>query len=633
MTKDARRTTFAVPKSADWLNWIAWRRIAASGGAVLVSASLATINWWVVSAPRHPVGGLAWNLRPQQSEPTLVSNSISGVPAAAITLCIAVGIFLWILGRLSPRSFALATLAGLPISVLLSAAWTLLNENYSLPDWLDIGFLVPGLLALAASIWATRWVDPTRRGAEIQIVAPLEIPTRAQQEGQYLPSWTWTLPAVAALIGAGIAAWLALRLSRPHPLTWSSLLGTAARYVLTAQLAAIFSGSIAYAILKHRGASLRWRSVLRGTAAMAWLPPLVLFLTQGSWWAAMATVIVVASAATLAYSGLRADLESGAQKAVPLDFLAARPAVPFLRQMLPALTAAICLDSVLFAILANRPLVASAMCGLSAGITSWQWNSWIYPRQHRKPARFLPLAFWIMTAIAFTAGGLTRYLGEDGAIGFRAAYRAPIPSSSNLPAQRAIILFEDKRPEKLLIPPRPSFALKISARTKPQPLNIPFNGVYWLFQPPDREPGKDSSRERGDPTQLSFYSNNGRPLLMEARQNLGSLIDLRCCSEILVTIKNSEPRWRSIALHVTLANTILAGAPSVKLSAAKADSQLTDGLENRGQPGQQTLAFAIPASAAIAQFDEVIVIFDRPGRTTTSSAKVAIQGFVLMPRL
>jgi anhydro-N-acetylmuramic acid kinase len=47
--------------------------------------------------------------------PSPVYNLISGVPAAAITLCIAVGVFLSILGRLSLRRFALGASTGLPV--------------------------------------------------------------------------------------------------------------------------------------------------------------------------------------------------------------------------------------------------------------------------------------------------------------------------------------------------------------------------------------------------------------------------------------------------------------------------------------------------------------------------------------
>jgi hypothetical protein len=231
-----------------------------------------------------------------------------------------------------------------------------------------------------------------------------------------------------------------------------------------------------------------------------------------------------------------------------------------------------------------------------------------------------------VTATAFTAGGLTRYLGEGSATGFRIASREPIPSPSNLPAHKAIILFEDKRPEKLLAPTRPSLAPRNNlALTKPQPLNIPFNGAYWFFQPPDREPGNESLRKHGSPTQFSFYSNNGRPLAMEARQNLGRLIDVDCCSKILVAIENLEPRSKSVALELALANTTLPAAPSMELS-AKA------GAQSAGGATQQTLTFIIPAAPAIPQFDEVLVVFHRSPQSSTRSAKVAIQGFTLVPR-
>jgi len=645
MTRNARRVLFDVGIPSESVNRAAWRSVSAGGCAVLVSCFLAAMNWWRFSGPARPgapspmrvtpsAAGYAWDLRPSQPMGSPVKELISAAPASAVILFIAFGVFLSITGCFSLRKFALGARTGLSVMVLSGAAWALITRTYALPNWLDIGFLIPNLLALAASIWTARpQTDPTIREAQIPQFVASQMSAVSHEKD---PSpWGWLLPAVAVVVGASFA-WSARPIPRAQSLVWSSLWIAAVRYVLLVQIGAIFAAGLAYAALKYRGVSLQLRyGRVLGAAAIAWLGPLVLFVTQASWWAAVAIIIVVSSAARLAYSGYHGHAEEIPQESSPsFELLAAAPLPPFFRQILPGLAAAFCLNSLVFAAIANRPLIATLLCGVSAAIISWQWTAWTYSAERRAASLLgwiVPLAVCVATAIMFTAGGLTRYLREGGTIDVHTrSGNIPTRLVGDVPSYKGVILFEERRPEKLLLP-RPTALLshQTLSPTASQPLNIPFDGVYWFYQPPDHHPREDSLRKRGSPAELRFQSSDGRPLLMEARQNLGRLVDVDCCNEIMLTITNAEADSTLVALELSLANTTLPGMPVLALGSAKATGQ---GTYNAQKNAQQTLVYKIPAAPTISQFDELIVAFHRAEPITIRSTKVAIHEFVLVPR-
>lgn len=639
MTRNARRVLFDVRMPSESLGSVAWRSIWATACAVLVSSLLAAMTWWTFSAPRRPGTGYAWDLRPSKPMVSPVNELFSAAPAAAVTLLVAFGVFLSITRRFSPRKFVTGTLAGIPVVVLSGAAWAYLNGEYALPDWLDIGFLIPNLLALAGSIWTVRpKSDPTIREAERAQAQFVALQTSAIADGEHSSTRGWLLPTVAVMVGASLA-WSARPIPRFHLLVWSSLWGAAIRYVLVVQLGAIFSACLVFAALKYRGVSPHLRYVpLLGAAAIAWVAPLALFVTQASWWALLAVIIVVSSAARLASSGYHGKAgESPQRSSSSFELPAAPPLPPFFLQILPGLAAALCLNCIMFAALANRPLIATVLCGVGAAIVTWQWTAWTYSAERRVGSslwQILPIVLWVATAIVFTAAGLTRYLSEGSATDFHANRgKPPIQLSSDLPSYKGVILFLERRPEKLVVPGPTSLLLRPTlAPRASQPLNIPFDGVYWFYQPPDRQPRQDSLRERGSPADLRFQSNDGRRLLMEARQNLGRLVDVGCCSEILLTITNAETDQTVVDLNLSLSNTTIPGTPVLPLGDARPADQSPAGLHYNKKSAQQTLAYKIPAAPTIRQFDELIVAFHRAEPISIRSTKVAINQFVLVPR-
>lgn len=164
-------------------------------------------------------------------------------------------------------------------------------------------------------------------------------------------------------------------------------------------------------------------------------------------------------------------------------------------------------------------------------------------------------------------------------------------------------------------------------RLHKDPLGIPFYGVYWLFQQPDRAPDDNAYKTRGTPDQITFRSADRTPLSMEAHQNLGRLIDISACSRIDIMVRNADGYPGSILLELILENTTLPPLHWQSLGVQPVVSR-----PGGGNPMLETLSFKIPTHAAILQFDELTIRFHRAPNRSTRSAKVAIDRFFLVPR-
>jgi hypothetical protein len=163
-------------------------------------------------------------------------------------------------------------------------------------------------------------------------------------------------------------------------------------------------------------------------------------------------------------------------------------------------------------------------------------------------------------------------------------------------------------------------------------LKIPFNGVYWYFKAPDTRPELDAHIQHGSPTKLDVRSTDWLPILMEARQNLATPIDLNCCSQIRVAIQNADNRPRKIALAVILTNTTLPGKPSVFLGQSPVVSSRAIQFSINRPPVSEVLNFRIPEHPKVRQFNEITVLFQPDPERALAGAKIAIQEFALVPR-
>jgi hypothetical protein len=183
---------------------------------------------------------------------------------------------------------------------------------------------------------------------------------------------------------------------------------------------------------------------------------------------------------------------------------------------------------------------------------------------------------------------------------------------------RGVILSPEEEDHVTLVPPLPMMG-RDPFRLHKDPLGIPFFGVYWFFQAPDRAPDENAYRLKGSPDRIAFHSADQGPLKMEAHQNLGRLIDVKACSRIDVAIRNADIIAGSLAMELILVN--------------HAAFQSLGQVPITSQAGyRETLRFPIPATPRIQQFDELTIRFSAAHYRASRSPKIAIERFFLVPR-
>jgi hypothetical protein len=161
-------------------------------------------------------------------------------------------------------------------------------------------------------------------------------------------------------------------------------------------------------------------------------------------------------------------------------------------------------------------------------------------------------------------------------------------------------------------------------------LSIPFNGVYWLWRFPEDGLPASAVRKYGNPDAMGFRSTDGSSLWMEAHQNLGTAITLKCCMAIQVVIENADLQPGTVAMELLLRNNTVAGKPYASLGARNVSAR-TDGKAAAPAPLSQTLTYHIPDQVKLGKFDEVKVVFRLEWKRRDQSAKIAINRFVLVP--
>ena len=215
-------------------------------------------------------------------------------------------------------------------------------------------------------------------------------------------------------------------------------------------------------------------------------------------------------------------------------------------------------------------------------------------------------------------------------------YRRRTSDGSTAPASPGdpgIILWPEKMTHTKLVAPLPAMGNGLLASHRiAAPLEIPFGGAYWFFKAPDVHPPQTSRQAQGSPDVLNIRSTDRRPLSMEAHDNLGSMIDLDCCSRIQIAIRNADRYPDTVSMELVLVNTALRGKPSLSLGTLTVKSTRPWRLYEERRPASETLNFAVPTHASIRRFDELMVVFRLDASRADAGPKIAIDRFVLVPR-
>jgi hypothetical protein len=136
----------------------------------------------------------------------------------------------------------------------------------------------------------------------------------------------------------------------------------------------------------------------------------------------------------------------------------------------------------------------------------------------------------------------------------------------------------------------------------------------------------------GSPEQFNIRSIDQRPLLAEAHQNLGTLINLNCCSRIQVELQDADHYPGTVSVELVVRNTTLPGKPSRSLGTVGVFPASSWQLSERRMPRREVLDFAVSSEGLPQEFDEFIVVFRLTPDRSFQAAKMGIKGFVLVPR-
>jgi hypothetical protein len=178
-------------------------------------------------------------------------------------------------------------------------------------------------------------------------------------------------------------------------------------------------------------------------------------------------------------------------------------------------------------------------------------------------------------------------------------------------------------------------------------MEIPFDGQYWYFKWPEKQPRPTARVVRGSSTKTQVRSSDRYPLLMEAHQKLAEPLDLGCCSAMDLVVENGDQLDGPISLELwvkKLPNTQAAvrqrvnavapeQAPHYLGTVAIPSSELPIAQRPNvsGKLVEEKLRFPIPAAMDGTNFDEITVVVRQAPERARMGAKVAIKKFVLEP--
>jgi len=196
---------------------------------------------------------------------------------------------------------------------------------------------------------------------------------------------------------------------------------------------------------------------------------------------------------------------------------------------------------------------------------------------------------------------------------------------------RGIILWpvKEKKKQPVVIAPRQPLQLSPLDR---RPVKILFDGPYWYFKPPEKSPGRNPHVTHGDPAKVYIRSNDWLPLLMEAHQTLASSVDLSCCRELDIDIRNGDNHPGEIHLGLVLSDGASPGKLSLPLSPQPVVSTEEGHFYQKAAGVNEMLRFPIPSRARIHKFNEITVVFFPSEDRAQEGARIAIEDFVLIPR-
>ena len=440
----------------------------------------------------------------------------------------------------------------------------------------------------------------------------------------------WT-PLVLAAAVACLAAYL---ISANPPKRGLSGMGVVAGTFRSVLIPALTGSSIIFSLrLKGNGQTSSTRNLF--ALQLIWIGPAAVWLFGDSLWAVIPAVILVSSTLRAAwrYWGAFSPGRSLAAPDYPILF--------------PLFASALILSAIVAALLSQYN-AATCFAAFPTGFVAARYfqatDPWIQP-----PAGIARSAGTVVLAVLITALGLLRYLDRTpsslGAVEQKITEMLLAEqkrldkeggggefTKSNEGDHVGVILWPEEEKHTVIVPPLPQINSIFGVSSK-NPLSIPFFGVYWFFKAPDRRPPPKSLETKGSPVTQTFRTPDQRPIQMEAHQNLGTHIDLSCCSSIQIVVRNRDRYPGTVGLELRLIDTF--GALPIYQTLGVQTVQSTPNWSPNGEgvaSQYETLTFPIPKSPAVKRFDEFAIRYHMTGMRSHRSPNVGIERFILSPR-
>jgi hypothetical protein len=192
-------------------------------------------------------------------------------------------------------------------------------------------------------------------------------------------------------------------------------------------------------------------------------------------------------------------------------------------------------------------------------------------------------------------------------------------SSSN--AHLGIILRPKVETQDHKLPPPPQIQVE-ARRTIPKvPMEIPFSGVYWMFQTPLIRPPENSPVLEESPIDGQFSSDDGTLIRLDAHQTFNQPFPLGSIESIGVTLSSQDKYPTTLSMQLVASDS---KTPQYKANLGQWPIDTT--------ASTQTLRFKVPASPYVDEFDQLTLRFDLSIPRLHIAPRVAIQKFTIYPR-
>jgi hypothetical protein len=205
----------------------------------------------------------------------------------------------------------------------------------------------------------------------------------------------------------------------------------------------------------------------------------------------------------------------------------------------------------------------------------------------------------------------------------------PAPEAKNQDAKGrsesaylGLVFRPDLKSEDKKLPPPPDLKVRPLRAVLAEPIDIPFSGVYWMFQVPLMRPPVNAPVIKGSPASQKYSSDDQiTGLRFEARQSFTRAYPTRRLSSIGVTLESSDTYPGTLSMELIAYHS---SVTQYRMSFGRKPVEFL--------PAPQTIVFNCPPSPSLDEFDELLIRVHLAPPRQFVAAKLEVKSFRFTPR-